>query len=61
MDPFSDDLLTTLARQHGTPLWVYDAATISQRIAELRAFDTTQRMTGNTRRHTDSGNSEGLS
>ena len=28
---------------------------------ELRAFDTTQRMTGNTRRHTDSGNSEGLS
>ena len=40
MDPFSDDLLTTLARQHGTPLWVYDAATIRQRIAELRAFDT---------------------
>lgn len=28
---------------------------------ELRSFDTTQRMTGNTRRHTDSGNSEGLS
>ena len=40
MDPFSDDLFTTLARQHGTPLWVYDAATIRQRIAELRAFDT---------------------
>ena len=40
MNPFSDDLLTTLARQHGTPLWVYDAATIRQRIAELRAFDT---------------------
>ena len=28
---------------------------------ELRAFDTTQRMTGNPRRHTDSGNSEGMS
>lgn len=40
MNPFSDALLTTLARQHGTPLWVYDATTIRQRIAELRAFDT---------------------
>jgi diaminopimelate decarboxylase len=28
------------ARTHGTPLWVYDAATIRERIAELRGFDT---------------------
>jgi len=40
MNPFSHPLLQTLARQHGTPLWVYDAATIRERIAELRAFDT---------------------
>ncbi|QTD46760.1 diaminopimelate decarboxylase [Ottowia testudinis] len=40
MNPFPDHLLASLARQHGTPLWVYDAATIRQRIAELRAFDT---------------------
>lgn len=40
MNPFSNTLLQMLARQHGTPLWVYDAATIRQRIAELRAFDT---------------------
>lgn len=40
MNPFTDDSLRTLARQHGTPLWVYDAATIRQRIADLRAFDT---------------------
>jgi diaminopimelate decarboxylase len=40
MNPFSNTLLQTLASQHGTPLWVYDAATIRQRIAELRAFDT---------------------
>ena len=36
MDPFSDDLLTTLARQHGTPLLVYDAATTRPRVAALR-------------------------
>ncbi|MBQ0960621.1 diaminopimelate decarboxylase [Ideonella sp. 4Y11] len=40
MNPFTDDTLRALARQHGTPLWVYDAATIRQRIADLRAFDT---------------------
>lgn len=40
MNPFSNALLQSLARQHGTPLWVYDAATIRARIAELRAFDT---------------------
>ena len=46
MNPFSDALLTTLARQHGTPLWVYDATTIRQRIAELRAFDTVRYVLG---------------
>ena len=40
MNPFSPTLLRQLAQTHGTPLWVYDAATIRQRIAELRAFDT---------------------
>ena len=32
--------LTSLAAQCGTPLWVYDAAIIRERIAALRAFDT---------------------
>ena len=40
MNPFSDALLRALATEHGTPLWVYDAATIRQRIADLKAFDT---------------------
>jgi len=40
MNPFNDALLRSLAQQHGTPLWVYDAATIRQRIADLKAFDT---------------------
>ena len=40
MNPFTDDTLRALACQHGTPLWVYDAATILQRIADLRVFDT---------------------
>lgn len=31
--------LTELAAQHGTPLWVYDAAIIRERIAQLRRFD----------------------
>jgi len=34
------ELLADLARTHATPLWVYDAALIRQRIAELRRFDT---------------------
>ncbi|MFM0035449.1 diaminopimelate decarboxylase [Paraburkholderia strydomiana] len=37
--PFNPEQLVELARQHGTPLWVYDADAIRQRIAELRAFD----------------------
>ena len=40
MNPFSSDLLRDLARRHGTPLWVYDAATIRARIADLKPFDT---------------------
>ena len=32
--------LATLAQHYGTPLWVYDADTIRQRIAALRQFDT---------------------
>ncbi|WP_027014771.1 diaminopimelate decarboxylase [Comamonas composti] len=32
--------LWKLADTYGTPLWVYDAATIRARIAELKAFDT---------------------
>src|SRR5260221_7308255 len=40
MTPFSADLLSDLARHHGTPLWVYDTATIRARIADLRPFDT---------------------
>ncbi len=33
-------LLAELAGRFGTPLWVYNAETIRQRIAELRQFDT---------------------
>ena len=40
MNPFSDSLLRALAAEHGTPLWVYDAATIRQRIRDLKRFDT---------------------
>ncbi|MFY7866175.1 diaminopimelate decarboxylase [Roseateles sp.] len=32
--------IQSLAAQFGTPLWVYDAGTIRERIAALRAFDT---------------------
>ena len=39
MNPFPPDLLRSLARTHGTPLWAYDAATIRQRIASLKSFD----------------------
>lgn len=39
-NPFSPDLLWQLADDFNTPLWVYDAGTIGQRIAELQAFDT---------------------
>ena len=39
MNPFEPVLLRRIAQTHGTPLWVYDAQTIRQRIASLRAFD----------------------
>nr|WP_242665931.1 diaminopimelate decarboxylase [Paraburkholderia ginsengiterrae] len=39
MTPFNPQQLADLARQHGTPLWVYDAGTIRARLAELRSFD----------------------
>lgn len=31
--------LQALAAEHGTPLWVYDAATIRERVASLKRFD----------------------
>ena len=36
--PFDDELLLALAREHGTPLFVYDAATIRARVGELKAL-----------------------
>lgn len=38
--PFTPAQLWALADEFGTPLWVYDAATIRSRIAQLQAFDT---------------------
>jgi len=40
MNPFAPATLRALAHQHGTPLWVYDAATIRQRVNDLKVFDT---------------------
>lgn len=34
-----ETLLVRLAREHGTPLWVYDARVIEERVADLRGFD----------------------
>jgi diaminopimelate decarboxylase len=39
MNPFKDQTLRELAQRHGTPLWVYDAASIRARIASLKSFD----------------------
>ncbi len=39
-NPFAPAQLWNLADEFGTPLWVYDAATIRERIAQLKAFDT---------------------
>jgi diaminopimelate decarboxylase len=39
MNPFAAELLRSLAAQYGTPLWVYDEATIRARIAALKSFD----------------------
>ena len=38
--PVSAPLLRSLAARFGSPLWVYDAAVIRERIAALKAFDT---------------------
>lgn len=40
MHPFEHTQLIQLAQQHGTPLWVYDAATVRRRIQALKPFDT---------------------
>jgi diaminopimelate decarboxylase len=39
MNPFAPTTLASLAQHHGTPLWVYDAATIQARIEALSQFD----------------------
>ena len=39
MNPFAPQTLAALAQTHGTPLWVYDAATIERQIKALRPFD----------------------
>ncbi len=39
MNPFTPAQLRPIAQANGTPLWVYDAATIRERIASLRSFD----------------------
>ena len=39
-NPFTPAQLWALADQFGTPLWVYDAATIRQRIAQVSNIDT---------------------
>ena len=39
-NPFTPAQLWSLAEQYGTPLWVYDAATIRQRIAQVSNFET---------------------
>ncbi|CAM3819129.1 diaminopimelate decarboxylase [Roseateles saccharophilus] len=36
---FTPSRLQALAAEHGTPLWVYDAATIRERAASLQRFD----------------------
>ena len=40
VQPLHPAQLWSLADQFGTPLWVYDAATIRQRIAQVSNFDT---------------------
>ena len=39
MNPFNATTLAQLAQQHGTPLWVYDAAVIERQVTALRHFD----------------------
>jgi diaminopimelate decarboxylase len=39
MNPFPPQVLRSLAARYGTPLWVYDEATIRARVAQLASFD----------------------
>lgn len=39
MNPFTPATIAPLAQQFGTPLWIYDAGTITRQIAALRLFD----------------------
>ena len=39
MHTISSDILVDIAQCYGTPVWVYDASVIRQRITSLRAFD----------------------
>lgn len=39
-NPFTPAQLWSLADQFGTPLWIYNAATIRERIAQVSNFDT---------------------
>ena len=39
MNPFTSSQLAELAKDHGTPLWVYDAATIERQVRSLHLFD----------------------
>lgn len=39
MKPVNATLITEIARQFGTPAWIYDAAVIRERIDQLKAFD----------------------
>lgn len=39
MNPFTPATIAPLAQQFGTPLWIYDADTITRQIAALRMFD----------------------
>ena len=39
MERLGAALLETIAREHGTPCYVYDAQTIRERLASLRSFD----------------------
>ncbi|MBK9345429.1 MAG: diaminopimelate decarboxylase [Burkholderiales bacterium] len=39
MNPFLPSILAALAQQYGTPLWVYDASTITRQVETLRPFD----------------------
>lgn len=39
MHTISSDILIDIAECYGTPVWVYDASVIRQRIASLRPFD----------------------